>query len=413
MNKSSIFYSITFIFIIAVGSIFVAFLYLLKYDKEKYTDELNRRYTVVAKTTLYKLLQSPIDKELESELKEYGMIIVDQNSSRAKEVLKTTPLQKISSKLGISAIYFYDRENYLFIKSANNKSILLRDRAYQSYRYQYIMAIFGLFCMILLITYLMTIKKLKPIKKIKQEIDKFANGDLNIDCKTDEKDEISEVSNAFYYAVEEIKKLNNSKRLFLRNVMHELKTPIAKGMISAEMLPDSKQKSRLIAIFARLETLLNEFIAIERITTGNRLIKKSIYRLVDIIDEAVDISLVEKDLVKLSLQKDLTLKVDFKLFSIAIKNMIDNGIKHSIDKSIQIVADSKKIEFISKGLELKHQLEYYIEPFTKGENSSTSDSFGLGLYIVDNILKAHNLTLSYEYRDGYNIFKFEGIQPII
>ncbi len=394
----------------AMGSIFIAFLYLLKYDKEKYTDELNSRYTVVAKTTLYKLLQKPIDSELINELKEYGMVIVDQNSS--KNVLKTKPLQKIFSKIGSSAIYFYERENYLLINSITKRSVLLRDKAYQSYRYQYIMIIFGVFSIVLLITYLMTLKKLKPIKKIKQEIDKFANGDLDIDCKSDEKDEISEVSNAFYNAVLEIKKLNNSRKLFLRNVMHELKTPITKGMISAEMLEDSKQKTRLISIFERLETLLNEFIAIEMITTGNKLVKKSIYRLVDIIDEAIDLSFIEKNLVKLKLQQDLNLKVDFKLFSIAIKNMIDNAIKYSSDKSIQIVANSKEIKFISQGQKLQYPLEYYLEPFTKGDNA-LQNSFGLGLYIVDNILQAHEQKLSYEYKDGYNIFIFKGIQPII
>ena len=36
----------------------------------------------------------------------------------------------------------------------------------------------------------------------------------------------------------------------------------------------------------------------------------------------------------------------------------------------------------------------------------------LGLYIVENIIKAHKLTLSYEYKNGLNVFSFENLQNI-
>ena len=51
-------------------------------------------------------------------------------------------------------------------------------------------------------------------------------------------------------------------------------------------------------------------------------------------------------------------------------------------------------------------LEYYLEPFTK-TNINSSESFGLGLYIVDAILKKHQYTLSYKYVNGYNCFIIE------
>ena len=55
MNKSSIFYSITFIFSISIISIFLALLFLLEYDKQQYTDKLNAKYSVIARATLFHL----------------------------------------------------------------------------------------------------------------------------------------------------------------------------------------------------------------------------------------------------------------------------------------------------------------------------------------------------------------------
>ncbi len=412
--KKSIFYNITLIFLIAALGVGVAYLYMIKYDKQKYTQELNERYSIVARATLYRLLNEPINDKFKKELIVYNMKLVT-NTDLIKEVLqKGEVLQKLSAKVGSSAIYYYDKSNFLLIESINKKAILLYDKAFKPYRAQilYIKLIFGSILIVLFIAYLWTISRLNPIKKLKTEIDKFAKGDLNINCVMDRGDEISEVANAFNHAVDEIKKLNNSRKLFLRNIMHELKTPITKGMISAEMLEQSKQKERLISIFQRLESLLNEFIAIEQITVDGSYLNKRIYRIIDIIDEAIDISLVEKNSIEMTIQEDMQLKVDFKLFSIAIKNMIDNGIKYSIDNKVHIFAEDDGIEFLSLGKKLQYDLSYYLEPFTQGSDKKTK-SFGLGLYIVDSILKAHKMELSYTHKNGYNIFKFNKIMPII
>ncbi len=413
--KKSIFYNITFIFIVAAMAVGVAYLYMLKYDKQKYTQELNERYSIVARATLYRLLNQPINAAFQKELAVYKMKLI-KNPDLIKKVLqKGEVLQKLKAKVGSSAIYYYNKNNFLLIESINNKAILLYDKAFRPYRTQilYIKLIFGGILIVLFLAYLWTISRLNPIKKLKHEIDKFAKGDLDIDCRMDRGDEISEVANAFNNAVDEIKKLNTSRKLFLRNIMHELKTPITKGRLSAEMLPQGKQKERLISVFQRLESLLNEFIAIEQITVDGSYLNKRVYRVIDIIDEAIDISMADRNNIEMTLQEEMQLKVDFKLFSIAIKNMIDNGIKYSVDNKVHIFVEEDGIEFLSKGPRLEHDLAYYIEPFTQGNTNKSNKSFGLGLYIVDNIVRAHKMRLAYEYKNGYNIFKFVDIMPII
>jgi two-component system OmpR family sensor kinase len=133
--------------------------------------------------------------------------------------------------------------------------------------------------------------------------------------------------------------------------------------------------------------------------------------LVDIIDEAMDLAMVEANCVSLNIDSEIYINADFKLFAIAIKNMIDNGIKYSNERYMKVVADSKSIRFISLGSPLDHPLSHYIEPFVQGNNSVKS--LGLGLYIVDNITKAHHLNLAYRHQNGYNIFSFENLEALI
>jgi len=193
--------------------------------------------------------------------------------------------------------------------------------------------------------------------------------------------------------------------------MHELKTPITKGRITAEMIEDGKNKQRLISTFEKLESLLNEFIQIEQITVNNTLINKEIVKVSSTINEAVKIAMINKNQIKIDIKSDYDIKVDKKLFTLAIKNLIDNGIKYSSNKVVEVKVTDTHIEFLSLGAPLKEDLSYYIEPFTQ-EDTKVKNGFGLGLYIVDSILKAHNLKLKYKHENGKNVFVIEGIVKV-
>ncbi len=409
MNRNSIFYSITFISIISVVSIILAFIFLMDYDKQNYTEKLNNKYTLVAKATLFHLNNFITEKELEKQVKNYNMKEVIDKTLKNTIIKKATVLQKIVGKIGATAILVFEKNNYLLIEHGDT-ILLLKDMDYQPYRYHTIRGIFALVLLIIIVGYILTIRKIKPLRKLKREMDKFAKGDLNISCASEGEDEISQVSNSFQNAVNQIEKLNQSRQLFLRNIMHELKTPITKGRISVEMIDNSKQKQRLITVFEKLELLINEFVSIEQITSGEKLRNIKPYRLSDIIDEAIDLAMIRSRQININIEKNFILNVDFRLFTTAIKNILDNGIKYSIDKKVIVETSYDKISFISQGAPLQDSLEHYIEPFT--QNKISHKSFGLGLYIVSSILKAHKLEFTYEYKDSHNYFNFENLSKL-
>jgi len=101
---------------------------------------------------------------------------------------------------------------------------------------------------LLLLLYFWVIRSIHPLSELKKKIIKFSEGDLNIQCRSSRRDEIAEVANAFDDAVHTINDLLKSRQLLLRAIMHELKTPITKGRITAEMLEDGKQRCVLLAI---------------------------------------------------------------------------------------------------------------------------------------------------------------------
>lgn len=409
-NRSSIFYAITFIYILSIVCIIVLFLWLINYDKQNYTRELNNKYSYVTRVTLSYLNGMISQKDYEKQMTNINMPII-RDSQRISDIITSSKvLQEISGDLGTSAILVYDKRNFLKLV-VDNEIFVLKDIDYQPYRYLITKIILGAVILILLIAYAFILRKIKPLRKLKRQINKFAKGDLDIKNVSTGNDEISEVADAFYTAVTQIKKLNSSRQLFLRNIMHELKTPITKGRITVEMIQKDKYQERLLNVFQKLENLINEFAAIERVTSGSNVNNLKPFKIIDLIDDAIDMAMIDEENYTLNILDDITINVDFKLFSTAIKNMIDNAIKYSTNKHVNIVVNKKTIKFCNDGRPLDNSIEHYVEAFTQGSNATKS--FGLGLYIVDSILKAHDIKFSYEYKNSMNIFCFYDIEKLL
>jgi two-component system OmpR family sensor kinase len=250
--------------------------------------------------------------------------------------------------------------------------------------------------------YLFLTKKIRPLFKLKNEIKKFADGDLTVSTKTKGNDEIAQVANEFDLAIKQVRDLTNSRNLFLRNIMHELKTPITKGRLVTDTYESSERQYILIRVFQRLEYLLGEFSKIEELTSGKIVLERKDFRAIDLIDQALDILLIDDSSVDIY-PNDLILNVDFDLFSISLKNLIDNALKYSQGSVPGVFIGKNYIHVRNEGVVLKKDIQEYYEPFNH-EYETSDEGLGLGLYITHNIIEIHGYRLHYEYKDSYHNF---------
>ncbi len=245
--------------------------------------------------------------------------------------------------------------------------------------------------------------KLKPLSILKDNMIKLSKGDLKIRTKIEGKDEIAQVANEFDNALKQLKELRDSRNLFLRNIMHELKTPITKGKLITDMYEDCERKFILIRVFQRLEYLLGEFAKIEEFTSGKIQLDKKEYFAIESVEQALDILLLNIDEIDIENDFDLKLNVDFELFSIALKNLIDNAIKYNTNGNPKVYILENGIKIINKGDNLTKPIDEYYKPFNH-EYETAQSGLGLGLYITNNIIKIHNYQLNYNYEEGHHIF---------
>jgi len=306
------------------------------------------------------------------------------------------------SQRGFETIFY--NKNYYFHVLTPHFRILLKDPTiYKSNNFGYIFFISVL--IILIGLYIWLIRSLKPLSNLKNDISKFAKGDLNINCKNDKKDEIGQVANEFDNAVKQIRRLLDSRQLFLRTVMHEIKTPIAKGKIVTELIDDEKQKNRLNNIFSKLDFLVNDFANIEKIISQNYEINIQKHSFNEIYENSIKMFISDvKNRVVLDCDKSKFYNIDMQLFSLVFKNLIDNAFKYSKDGKVRIEQKNSTLEFISQGKKLEYPLENYFQPY-HNNTASKNHGMGLGIYIIKSILDLHKFDFSYEFKNNSNIFK--------
>jgi len=190
--------------------------------------------------------------------------------------------------------------------------------------------------------------------------------------------------------------------------MHELKTPIGKGRIVSEMLEDEKAKRRLIAIFERLEILINEFSKIEQLVSKSYTPNFREYNLVHIMEHSIDLLMLDNEkrdeIVEVDIESDFEIRADFELMALAMKNLMDNAIKHSTNKKVEVRTENRAIIFENRGEKLSLSIDEYFKPFVSG---NLKKGLGLGLYIVKNIVQLHNFTLKYSYLEKEKIHQFK------
>jgi two-component system, OmpR family, sensor kinase len=248
------------------------------------------------------------------------------------------------------------------------------------------------------------LRKLLPLHHLKDAIIHFKEGETHLNIAIKGEDEISQITREFNLVLEKIASMKEARSLFLRNILHELKTPIMKGSLSADCIECSEDKERLKRIFNRMDYLLNEFSKMEQFSSGEWYLNSQEYRFVDILDHTCDILLCsKKDITVKGEESALILKVDFELFAIALKNLLDNAFKYSTTKPTLLIL-SQSIEICSLGNPLSDENRTFTKPFNRTYESSMN-GLGLGLYITNAILQKHGFILEYNYTSEMNCFR--------
>lgn len=166
---------------------------------------------------------------------------------------------------------------------------------------------------ILIILFLIILKMIYPLRGISKSIKNFGEGDYSLRIKSSSKDEIGEVTNTFNSMATNIEELITSREILLRDIGHELKTPIAKSKIASEMLEDSKYKSILKRALSQIDEMTSELLYLEKLNANQYKLNVEKFSCETLIAESLAKLFIENEtLVDVKIESEFAINADRK-----------------------------------------------------------------------------------------------------
>ena len=269
-----------------------------------------------------------------------------------------------------------------------------------------ILVVIGLFMAILL-----SYTTAKPFGNINKTIDRIDRGHMTEQIDLKGCTEVETISMSFNKMLGRINQLEDSRQMFVSNVSHELKTPmtsmkvLADSLLQQEDVPNevyrefmedlSNEINRENVIISDLLTLVkldNAGVNLDISQVNINELVESIMKLVKPLAQEKNIELV------LESYRPIIAEVDRVKLSMAISNLVENGIKYNNPEGyvhVSLNADRSyfyvKVKDNGKGIP-QESIPRIFDRFyrvDKARDRATGGS-GLGLSITKSIVLAHN-----------------------
>ncbi len=251
----------------------------------------------------------------------------------------------------------------------------------------------------------------KPILKITDSARSMAGGNFAQDQNDYGIKELNELRNVLNYARTEIENTDKLRRDLMANVSHDLKTPLTMIKAYAEMAKDlngnnkKKREENLNIIISetdRLNSLVNDILDLSKLQNNIQVFNFEDYDLVKEIQEIIQkyqiIKEVENYNFIINAPKEAMVYADKKQINQVIYNLVNNAINYTgndlqVKVNVKDEKDSYLVEVIDTGKGLtEEQINLIWNKYYKDEKNHKryKTGTGLGLYIVQTILKGHN-----------------------
>lgn len=267
-------------------------------------------------------------------------------------------------------------------------------------------------------------RALKPISDMVKKVEEITITSLHLRIyEGNGTDEIGRLAKTFNKMLERLETAFAVQKVFIANASHELRTPLTSinGQLEVLMMKDrstEEYKSALGSVLDDIRSLIdlsNRLLLIARTSAEGPVNFNQKIRIDEVLWEvreemlrfnshyqihiSIDPSLADYD--------QMMVAGDESLLKVAVSNIIDNACKYSEDHKVLVrlhhIENQIGVIFEDKGIGISGEdLSRIYQPFYRGKNALTLKGTGIGLSLVNQIIKNHNgqLTVSSELNVG-------------
>lgn len=264
---------------------------------------------------------------------------------------------------------------------------------------------------------------LAPVSRIMNQVDELLPSNLQHRLEQEgQSDELSRLVITFNKMLDRVEHAFKIQKMFLSNVSHELKNPLNVIVSQIEVSLDKDRtgeeyRQTLASVLSdvkELNQVADMLMQMARINAEESAIQFQAVRIDELIWQAKATLLKSNPDYRISFEvanlpeneEKLTVNANEQLLKTALINLLDNGCKFSPDRSVKA-----RLSFCSKGLPTveiqdngpgiaEEEARLLFEPFFRSPRAASIKGSGVGLSLVDSIMKLHHIRLGLTSKQG-------------
>ena len=242
----------------------------------------------------------------------------------------------------------------------------------------------------------------RPLKRVEQAAQQVGEGKTPAPLPEWGAQEIATVSRAFNRMSADLAANERERALVLAGISHDLRTPLARVRLAAELTADALLRDGLVADVEQMDAVIRQFLDYARLDENEAAVPTDVAALVQEVSQRFE---SQAKLLELDMQPLPTVSVRPLLLKRALSNLLDNAIKYGggeITVTLRSMYDGVELGVADRGAGIpEEQRETVKRPFVRlQEARSDAGGSGLGLAIVERAARLHGGEVNLEPREG-------------
>ena len=366
---------------------------------------VNNSYTITADTFGEDVGDTMISREVSQALSGHESSFFDRRGGTAESAV---PIYAIDSN-AVTGVLWTSTEVSLFD--------MIRDDVTD-----YILLILiGTLLIIAILLYLISLLIIHPIHKLERQMDDAAHGLREQELKVGTFNETRQMSDSFNVLKNRYEVIDNSRREFVANVSHELKTPItsmkvlADSLLEQEGLPVELYQEFMEDIASQLDretAIIDDLLALVKLDKRTGALHLSDVNINEMLERLIKqlgpLAGVNDLSVTFESARTVTAHVDEVKLSLACMNVLENAIKYnkpsgSVKVALDLEEEQCVITIADTGIGIpQDELDKVFERFYRVDKSHSQKmgGSGLGLSIVRQSIEMQGGSVHVESQEG-------------
>ena len=347
--------------------------------------------------------------------------IIKEDRNMINDILRRKEIEFYLGRYqGIGMLYSFGGKDYIVTAAAYDGYGY--NNLYELQQTLLILFVVGL-TLLFLAGYFLARASLKPIRDIVKEAESITAQHIHKRLPVkNEKDELGELSTTFNALLERLEISFNSQKMFVSNVSHEMRTPLAALMAELDLALQKERTGEqyrqamqnVLQDARRMNKLIDGLLNLAKADYQKEQIKMQEIRLDELLLDVREFILrahpeYHIDLLFEQEEADddrlITVMGNLYLLNIAFSNLIENNCKYSDNKSsfIQISYWDKHtvIRLSDSGIGMSDTDKAHLFTlFYRGTQENVTEGHGIGMALSQKIIHLHQGTISVHSEEG-------------